>query len=74
MASMEKNHLRIFVKPSYSHREGGIAPTTFTSDDKQLQRTRFYYTLNSVLNHSNDCRDKARILQYNGKQLSRTIF
>lgn len=68
MKNMEENHLASFELPSHRHLEGERASTSFTSGDKKLQLARFYYTLNSVLNHFNDCREKARILLYNGKQ------
>lgn len=68
MKNMEDNHLASFELPSHRHLEGERASTSFTSGDKKLQLARFYYTLNSVLNHFNDCREKARILLYNGKQ------
>ncbi|XP_076098679.1 uncharacterized protein LOC143068471 [Mytilus galloprovincialis] len=68
MKNMEDNHLASFELPSHRHLEGERASTSFTSGDKKLQLARFYYTLNSVLNHFNDCREKARILLYNDEE------
>lgn len=70
---MEQNSLASFELPSHRHLEGKKASTSFTSGDKKLQLARFYYTLNSVLNHFNDCREKARVLLYNGNQFQSKI-
>lgn len=37
----------------------------FNIDDKKLQLARFYYTMNSVINHFDICRNKARVVLFN---------
>lgn len=68
MKVMEDNHLARF---SHTYPGGGEEGYTtaapFTTDDKELQLDRFYYTMNSVLSHFETCRNTARVLRFDGK-------
>ncbi|XP_052105593.1 uncharacterized protein LOC127738397 isoform X2 [Mytilus californianus] len=71
MKVMEDNQLARFshAYPGEVREEEG--PTTaaqFTTEDKKLQLGRFYYTMNSTLNHFDDCKDTARVLLYNDEK------
>ncbi|XP_063428355.1 uncharacterized protein LOC134711597 [Mytilus trossulus] len=67
MKVMEDKHLARF-SPTYPGGVGEESSTTaaqFTTQDKKLQLGRFYYTMNSTLNHFEDCKDTARVLLFN---------
>lgn len=69
MKVMEDNHLARFshTYPGKVRKEGGFTTAAqFTTDDKKLQLGRFYYTMNSTLNHFEKCFNTARVLLYNG--------
>lgn len=68
MKVMEDNNLARFSHTYKGNEEGGYTTAApFTTDDKDLQLDRFYYTMNSVLNHFEDCRKTARVLRFDGK-------
>ena len=69
MKVMEDNHLAKFCH-NYPATTGRKTAVPFTMDDKKLQLGRFYYTMNSVLGHFDDCRDFARVLLFNGMIVS----
>ncbi|CAC5401079.1 TMEM173 [Mytilus coruscus] len=67
MKVMEDNHLARFshTYPGEVSEEGGsITAFPFTTDDKELQLDRFFYTMNSVLNHFDNCQNTARVLRF----------
>ena len=72
MKVMEDNHLATFCHkyPSTKDDIGGVTAAPFTTDDKKLQLGRFYYTMNSVLGHFDNCRESARVLLFNGMIVS----
>ncbi|CAG2192902.1 unnamed protein product [Mytilus edulis] len=59
---MEDKHLARFshTYPGGVREEGSTTAAQFTTEDKELQLGRFYYTMNSTLNHFLDCIDTAR--------------
>ncbi|CAG2186178.1 MITA [Mytilus edulis] len=68
LKAMADNYLAKFSHP---HKElieerGFATADQFTTNDKQLQLDRFYYTMNSVLNHFPECINTARVLLFNG--------
>ncbi|XP_071163205.1 uncharacterized protein [Mytilus edulis] len=65
MKVMEDNHLARFshTYPGGAE-EGYTTAAPFTTDDKELQLDRFYYTMNSVLSHFETCRNTARVLRF----------
>lgn len=70
MKVMEDNHLATFshTYPGEVSEEGGFTTAApFTTDDKELQLDRFYYTMNSVLNHFDNCQETARVLRFDGE-------
>ena len=71
MKVMEDNHLATFCHsyPATNDNQLGVTSAPFTTDDKTLQLGRFYYTMNSVLNHFDNCRDTARVLLFNGRNI-----
>ncbi|XP_052105597.1 uncharacterized protein LOC127738399 isoform X2 [Mytilus californianus] len=71
MKVMEDNHLARFshTYPGKVGKEGGFTTAAqFTTDDKKLQLGRFYYTMNSTLNHFEKCFNTARVLLYNDEK------
>jgi hypothetical protein len=72
MKVMEDNHLAKFCHtyPATTDNLGRETAVPFTMDDKKLQLGRFYYTMNSVLGHFDNCRDSARVLLFNGMIVS----
>ncbi|XP_071163238.1 uncharacterized protein [Mytilus edulis] len=71
MKVMEDNHLARFshTYPGNVGKDGGFTTAAqFTTDDKKLQLGRFYYTINSTLNHFDECKDTARVLLYNDEK------
>ncbi|XP_052105601.1 uncharacterized protein LOC127738401 [Mytilus californianus] len=65
MKVMEDNQLARFSHTYQGNEEGGSTTAApFTTDDKELQLDRFYYTMNSVLNHFENCRKTARVLRF----------
>ena len=70
MKVMEENHLATFCHkyPATNDNQLGVTSAPFTTDDKKLQLGRFYYTMNSVLNHFDNCRDTARVLLFNDEK------
>lgn len=70
MKVMEDNHLATFSHTypgEVSEEEGSTKAAPFTTDDKELQLDRFYYTMTSVLNHFDNCQETARVLRFDGK-------
>ena len=76
MKVMEENHLATFCHkyPATNDNQLGVTSAPFTTDDKKLQLGRFYYTMNSVLNHFDKCRDTARVLLFNGRTICYWFF
>ncbi|VDI08863.1 Hypothetical predicted protein [Mytilus galloprovincialis] len=71
MKVMEDNHLARFshTYPGKVGKDGGFTTAAqFTTDDKKLQLGRFYYTMNSTLNHFEKCFNTARVLLYNDEK------
>lgn len=70
MKEMEKCHLARFshTYPASKNNPGEVTAASFTTDDKKLQLGRFYYTMNSVLSHFDDCRDTARVVLFNDER------
>ncbi|CAG2223249.1 unnamed protein product [Mytilus edulis] len=70
MKVMEDNHLARFshTYPGGGEEGGFTTAAQFTTDDKKLQLGRFYYTINSTLNHFDECKDTARVLLYNDEK------
>ncbi|XP_076098682.1 uncharacterized protein LOC143068475 [Mytilus galloprovincialis] len=80
MKVMEDKHLARFshTYPGGVREEGSTTAAQFTTEDKELQLGRFYYTMNSTLNHFLDCIDTARVLLFNDEnkknQLSKILM
>ncbi|VDI82643.1 Hypothetical predicted protein, partial [Mytilus galloprovincialis] len=75
MKIMEDKHLARFshTYPGGVREEGSTTAAQFTTEDKKLQLGRFYYTMNSTLNHFPDCKDTARVLLFNDENKKKTL-